>query len=99
MIPLVLQHLQGKREKISIFGTDYDAPDGSCIRDYIHVTDLAQAHILGLEALLNGTHKNEIYNLGIGEGYSVKEIIAACEKVTGIKTTIEYADRRAGRSG
>ena len=96
MIPIVLQHLLGQRDKISVFGTDYDTPDGTCIRDYIHVTDLAKAHILALEALLSGKKKTAIYNLGNGLGYSVKEVIETCEKVTGRKAVIEYTDRRPG---
>lgn len=96
LIPIVLQHLLGEREKISVFGTDYDTPDGTCIRDYIHVTDLAHAHILALEALLEGKIKTATYNLGNGKGYSVKEVIEMCEKVTGRKATIEYTDRRPG---
>ncbi|GGJ80346.1 hypothetical protein GGR02_003453 [Anoxybacillus voinovskiensis] len=96
LIPIVLQHLLGQRDKISVFGTDYDTPDGTCIRDYIHVTDLAKAHILALEALLNGKKKTAIYNLGNGSGYSVKEVIETCEKVTGRKAVIEYTDRRPG---
>jgi UDP-glucose 4-epimerase len=96
LIPIILQQLLGEREKISVFGTDYDTPDGTCIRDYIHVTDLAKAHILSLEALLKGTLKTATYNLGNGLGYSVKEVIQTCENVTGIKANIEYADRREG---
>ena len=96
LIPIVLQQLLGQREKVSIFGADYDTPDGTCIRDYIHVTDLAAAHILALEALLTGKKSAEIYNLGNGRGYSVKEVIETCEKVTGIKANIETTDRRAG---
>ncbi len=96
LIPIVLQHLLGQREKISVFGTDYDTPDGTCIRDYIHVTDLAKAHILALEALLSGKKKTAIYNLGNGLGYSVKDVIETCEKVTGRKAVIEYTDRRPG---
>ncbi|EZP75257.1 UDP-glucose 4-epimerase [Parageobacillus genomosp. 1] len=96
LIPIVLQHLLGQRDKISVFGTDYDTPDGTCIRDYIHVTDLAKAHILALEALLSGKKKTAIYNLGNGLGYSVKEVIETCEKVTGRKAVIEYTDRRPG---
>lgn len=96
LIPIILQHLLGKRDKISVFGTDYDTKDGTCIRDYIHVTDLANAHILALNALLAGNRRAEIYNLGNGQGYSVKEVIDVCEKVTGIKASIEYSDRRAG---
>jgi UDP-glucose 4-epimerase len=96
LIPIVLQQLLGQREKVSVFGTDYDTEDGTCIRDYIHVTDLASAHILALEALLTGEKSAEIYNLGNGLGYSVKEVIETCEKVTGIEANVEMADRRAG---
>ena len=85
LIPIVLQHLLGQRDKVSIFGSDYDTEDGTCIRDYIHVTDLASAHILALEALLTGKKLAEVYNLGNGLGYSVKEVIETCEKVTGVK--------------
>ena len=93
MIPLVLQHLLGQRDKISVFGTDYDTPDGTCIRDYIHVTDLAKAHILALEALLTGKKKTAVYNLGNGLGYFVKEVMETCEKVTGRKAVIESTAR------
>ncbi|WPZ20156.1 UDP-glucose 4-epimerase GalE [Geobacillus subterraneus] len=96
LIPLILQHLLGQRENISVFGTDYDTPDGTCIRDYIHVTDLAKAHILALEALLTGKKKTAVYNLGNGLGYSVKEVIETCEQVTGRKAVIAYTDRRPG---
>lgn len=96
LIPIVLQQLLGKREKISVFGADYDTPDGTCIRDYIHVTDLAHAHILALQALVAGKKSTEVYNLGNGLGYSVKEVIETCEKVTGVKANVEIADRRAG---
>nr|WP_106784371.1 UDP-glucose 4-epimerase GalE [Lysinibacillus timonensis] len=96
LIPIVLQHLAGNREKVSIFGTDYDTHDGTCIRDYIHVTDIAIAHIIALTALFDGKSKNVTYNLGNGLGYSVKEIIETCENVTGIKANIEITDRRAG---
>lgn len=96
LIPIVLQQLLGQREKVSVFGSDYDTEDGTCIRDYIHVTDLASAHILALEALLTGKKSAEIYNLGNGLGYSVKEVIETCEKVTGIEANVEMADRRAG---
>ncbi len=85
LIPLILQHLLGLRDKISVFGTDYDTPDGTCIRDYIHVTDLAEAHILALHALLSDEKKTAVYNLGNGLGYSVKEVIDMCERVTGKK--------------
>ncbi|MBS4213072.1 UDP-glucose 4-epimerase GalE [Neobacillus rhizophilus] len=96
LIPIILQQLLGQREKISVFGSDYDTEDGTCIRDYIHVTDLASAHILALEALLSEKKSAEIYNLGNGLGYSVKEVIETCERVTGVKSNVEMADRRAG---
>lgn len=96
LIPIILQHSLGLRENISVFGSDYDTHDGTCIRDYIHVTDIAQAHILAVESLLNGTKRNEIYNLGNGKGFSVNEVIATCEKVTGKKVNIVYTDRRVG---
>ncbi|MFC7371380.1 UDP-glucose 4-epimerase GalE [Fictibacillus iocasae] len=96
LIPIVLQHLLGQREHISIFGTDYNTPDGTCIRDYIHVTDLADAHILSLASLLNGDNTNVTYNLGNGRGYSVREIIEMCENVTCRKATIVESERRPG---
>ncbi|WP_404427723.1 UDP-glucose 4-epimerase GalE [Ureibacillus chungkukjangi] len=96
LIPIVLEHLVGKRETVSIFGDDYETPDGTCIRDYIHVTDLANAHILALQSLLEGKNTAAIYNLGNGLGYSVKEVIETCEKVTGLTANIEIADRRPG---
>jgi UDP-glucose 4-epimerase len=96
LIPIILQQLLGQREQISVFGSDYDTADGTCIRDYIHVTDLASAHILALEALLNEKKSAEVYNLGNGRGYSVKEVIETCEKVTGIDANVVMADRRAG---
>lgn len=97
LIPIILQHLLRQREYISIFGTDYPTSDGTCIRDYIHVTDLAHAHILALQALLNSSgNMRKVYNLGNGQGYSVKEIIEKCEEVTGKKASIYYGERRAG---
>ncbi|WP_019241445.1 MULTISPECIES: UDP-glucose 4-epimerase GalE [Bacillus] len=96
LIPIVLQHLLGERENIFVFGTDYDTTDGTCIRDYIHVNDLAQAHIMALEAVLSGKVQSKIYNLGNGTGYSVNEIIRTCEEVTGRKANIVYTDRRVG---
>lgn len=96
LIPLILGHLLGQRDTISVFGTDYDTHDGTCIRDYIHVTDLAKAHLLVLEGLLNGRITKTTYNLGNSHGYSVKEIITICEQVTGKKAKIKYMDRRAG---
>jgi len=96
LIPLVLQQLLGERENISVFGSDYDTPDGTCIRDYIHVTDLARAHMLALDALLSGKKDTAVYNLGNGLGYSVKEVIETCEKVTGKAANVIMADRREG---
>jgi len=96
LIPIILQHLGGQRDSVSVFGTDYDTPDGTCIRDYIHVTDLAKAHLLALEALLSSTIETATYNLGNGNGYSVKQIIETCELVTGKKANVQYAERRAG---
>ena len=93
LIPLVLKAIKGERKDIKIFGTDYDTPDGTCIRDYIHVEDLALAHRLALEKL--GTYNGSL-NLGTGLGTSVKEIISAAEEVSGQKCPIEYAPRREG---
>lgn len=96
LIPIVMQHLLGQRDKIFVFGTDYDTADGTCVRDYIHVTDLANAHVLAYESLVRGDVSNEVYNLGNGSGYSVKEIIEVCENVSGKTSVVEYADRRSG---
>ena len=95
LIPLILQVPNGKRAKISIFGDDYATHDGTCVRDYIHVTDLAQAHILALDHLLNGGG-NEVFNLGNGVGFSVKEVIDVTRKVTGHPILAEVCPRRAG---
>lgn len=95
LIPLILQVPNGKKDSISIFGTDYDTPDGTCIRDYIHVTDLVQAHILAVKYLLNGG-KSDIFNLGNGIGYSVKEVIETARKVTGYPIKAIEAPRRNG---
>ena len=94
LIPLVLQVALGQREKIFVYGTDYDTPDGSCVRDYVHVMDLASAHLLALEALADGRSRQ--YNLGSGAGYSVKEVIQAARDVTGHAIPAEEAERRAG---
>lgn len=96
LIPIILQHLLGERDAISVFGTDYNTPDGTCIRDYIHVTDLASAHILALQALLTGKINTSVFNLGNGTGYSVKEVIETCEEITGVNANIIHTDRRAG---
>ncbi|CBN58368.1 MULTISPECIES: UDP-glucose 4-epimerase GalE [Kamptonema] len=95
LIPLVLLTALGKRDSISIFGTDYDTPDGTCIRDYIHVNDLASAHILGLEYLLKGG-KSDFFNLGNGGGFSVKEVIEMARKITGREIKALECDRRPG---
>ncbi len=95
LIPLVLKTAQGLREKIMIFGDDYNTPDGTCIRDYIHVTDLCTAHKLALYNIRK-TRTSCTYNLGNGNGFSVKEIIEVCKKVTGIDFKAEIAERRAG---
>lgn len=95
LIPLILQVPNGKRESIKIFGEDYDTKDGTCIRDYIHVTDLAQAHILAVKYLENGEESN-VFNLGNGVGFSVKEVIETARKVTGHPIPAVVAPRRAG---
>jgi len=93
LIPVVLQAIMGSRPGITVFGTDYPTPDGTNIRDYIHVEDLADAHIMAMEKL----SADPIYcNLGTGRGFSVKEIISTCEKVTGKKAPVTYGPRRAG---
>jgi len=94
IVPLVLEVAMGYREKIYMFGDDWPTPDGTCIRDYIHVLDLADAHILALEKSPKGRHS--IFNLGSGEGFSVKQVIEACQKVTGHPISAEVAERRAG---
>ncbi len=95
LIPLILQVPNGQREAISIYGTDYDTPDGTCIRDYIHVTDLAQAHILAVKYLNDGG-ESDIFNLGNGVGYSVREVIETARKVTGHPIPAVEIERRAG---
>ena len=95
LIPVVLKKALEDEPCVSIFGGDYNTPDGTCVRDYIHATDLADAHILALEMLANGGDSN-IYNLGNGRGFSNKEIVEMAEKVTGKKIKIKITDRRAG---
>lgn len=95
LIPLVLQTALGKRESISVFGTDYPTADGTCIRDYIHVNDLADAHVLGLEYLLRGGD-SEVFNLGNGNGFSVKEVIETAKSITGRDLKVVKCDRRPG---
>ena len=95
LIPLILQVPLGKREKISIFGDDYNTSDGTCVRDYIHVNDLAQAHILALDYLFQGG-ESDVFNLGNGVGFTVKEVIDVARRVTGHPIPAEIAPRRAG---
>ena len=95
LIPLILQVPNGKRPFISVFGTDYPTKDGTCIRDYIHVTDLAQAHILAVKYLMAG-NDSDVFNLGNGVGFTVKEVIETAEKVTGQPIKVVEEGRRAG---
>lgn len=95
LIPLILETALGKREKIMIFGDDYKTEDGTCVRDYIHVMDLASAHLLAVDRLRKGG-ESRIYNLGNGTGFSVKEVIEVARKVTGREIKAEVAPRRAG---
>jgi UDP-glucose 4-epimerase len=95
LIPLVLDAAMGKRDHIELFGADYDTPDGTCIRDYIHVNDLVNAHLLSLSRLMNGGCC-QVYNLGNSIGHSVRHVIDIAEKVTGKKVTVKVTDRRAG---
>lgn len=95
LIPLVLQVALGKRSEISVFGTDYPTPDGTCIRDYIHVSDLAEAHVLALHHLRKGG-ASAVYNLGNGNGFSVKQVIETARAVTGCPIPVQMAPRRAG---
>jgi UDP-glucose 4-epimerase len=98
LFPIVTQTAIGKREKMMVFGTDYDTPDGSCIRDYIHVVDVAIAHTVAIERMLNGQSKDryELFNLGTGNGLSVLEVLNAFENITGVKVNYQLTDRRAG---
>jgi UDP-glucose 4-epimerase len=96
VIPVALQVLQGKRECFKVFGTDYPTPDGTAIRDYVHVVDLADAHVLALEALARQDRSLGALNLGTTDGFSVKQIVAAVERVTGRALPVEYGGRRAG---
>ncbi|MBR1704892.1 MAG: UDP-glucose 4-epimerase GalE [Clostridia bacterium] len=98
LIPIILQVANGMRDKIMMFGDDYDTPDGFCVRDYIHVMDLAQAHRLAVEYLLEG-NESDVFNLGNGVGFSVKEVVECARKVTGHPIPAEVAPRRAGDPG
>ncbi|WP_221563885.1 UDP-glucose 4-epimerase GalE [Alkalihalobacillus sp. TS-13] len=96
IIPNVLAHLAGKKDRLTVFGQNHETPDGTCVRDYIHVSDLAKGHILALKHLLDDDVKNKTYNLGNGDGYSVKELISTCERLTGKKAKVVYVSRRKG---
>ncbi len=98
LVPFITQTAMGLREELKVFGTDYDTPDGSCIRDYLHVVDLAKAHVIALQRMLDGQNKTnyEVFNLGMGKGVSVLEAISAFEKATGVKLKYSITDRRAG---
>ena len=95
LIPLVLDAAAGRSENVKIFGTDYDTPDGTCIRDYVHVSDLADAHVLALE-YLKDTGKNDIFNLGNGDGFSVKDVIETAGKITGKEIRANESKKRLG---
>lgn len=95
LIPLALRAASGELPELTVFGTDYDTPDGTCIRDYIHIMDLCDAHILALQHLTSGG-ESRAYNLGNGQGYSVKEVIQVAESVSGKKVPVKYGPRRAG---
>ncbi len=98
LVPYITQTAIGKREELSVFGNDYPTPDGTCIRDYIHVMDLARAHVVALERLLNDEQESnyEVFNLGTGEGNSVLEVVKSFEKVTGEKLKYKITGRREG---
>ena len=98
LIPPITQTAIGKRESFNVYGNDYDTPDGSCIRDYIHVVDVAKAHVVAIERLINKKNKSsyEVFNLGTGKGNSVFEVIEAFEKVSGTKLNYKIVDRRPG---
>lgn len=95
LVPLVLDAIAGKRDALTIFGTDYDTPDGTCIRDYVHVCDLVDAHVLGLKWLEDG-NGSQVFNLGTGSGFSVREVMDKAEAVTGQKVPCNTGPRRAG---
>jgi len=96
LIPLALDAALGRKKDVQILGTDYPTPDGTCLRDYIHVADLARAHVVGLEALMNGRVKSQAVNLGTGHGYSVRQVIDAVRRVSGREFTVRETDRRPG---
>jgi UDP-glucose-4-epimerase GalE len=95
LIPLVLGAASGRRPNVTVFGSDYPTPDGTCVRDYIHVSDLAEAHVLALVALQAGA-ASDVFNLGNGHGFSVREVIDTVREVTGLEVPIVMGDRRSG---
>jgi UDP-glucose 4-epimerase len=95
LVPLVLQAAAGRRERIVVFGTDHATRDGTCVRDYVHVSDLAEAHVAALLAL-DGRREARAFNLGTGTGYTVREIIAAARRITGREVSVEEGPRRPG---
>lgn len=95
LIPLILDAIDGKRDALTIFGTDYDTPDGTCIRDYVHVCDLVDAHVLGLKWLLDG-RGSRVFNLGTGTGFSVRQVVDGCNAVTNRPVLVNEGPRRAG---
>lgn len=95
LIPLVLDAAMGRRKEITVFGQDYPTADGTCVRDYIHVTDLAGAHFLALKCMME-TDKSDFFNLGTGKGFSVREVVTKAEQVTGKKISVQMGPRRAG---
>jgi UDP-glucose 4-epimerase len=94
LIPIVLQVASGQRDELMMYGDDYPTPDGTCVRDYVHVADLATAHLLALDAIKSGRH--EVYNLGNGDGYSVRQVVDAAREVTGHPIPVKLAPRRPG---
>jgi UDP-glucose 4-epimerase len=96
LIPLILDAAMGRRAEVKIFGTDYPTPDRTCLRDYIHVRDLANAHVAGMKALLDGTLRSQAINLGTGTGYSVRQVIEVANRVTGRTFKVTEAERREG---
>jgi UDP-glucose 4-epimerase len=96
LLPLIMQTVRGEREAISIYGNDYDTKDGTCVRDYIHVNDLSRVHLQGVEYLLDGAKESKVYNLGNGEGFSVKEIIEKVKEITNKEFKVLEEGRRAG---
>ena len=98
LVPYIVQTAIGIREKLSIFGNDYDTPDGTCIRDYINVVDLAKAHVVAIARILEKKQKAkvEVFNIGTGRGLSVLELVHAFEKATGVKLNYQITERRAG---